>query len=399
MEFETLAGAGAQAGERLKLFPRLTYKAAGMAAMVALLAGVTSLQARDKVTFASQSAAFMQGLSAYKGRDYAIAVPALAFAADHGVMRAKFYLAKIYSDNSGGWTDHGRAYGLLREIVKDHSRVDPKDFRVAPYVAKALISIARYERDGIRALNIAPNTQRALKFFDHAASYFDDEDAQFELAKHYLSGDGVEMRVRYALNWLAKLSKGGHAGAQAFLANLYWDGRYLGRDPVRALALITVAAENAGEEDRFWIEDVHQNIFCQADARSRGKVRDIVDGWRQRYGRTTVSHANGDELGRLGDGVQRTCANGDVVGVFKKQEETLAAGAVLGGSGTRGVAAIDRSATDSNAERMSRTKQPEAGFSLRPDGSGQGRDVMMGNSAFPRLRLREVLGAQPRVPD
>ena len=150
--------------------------------------------ASAQVQFASKHKAFTQGYSAYKSRRYDIAVPALKFAAKRNVMRAKYYLAKIYSDNSGGFTNHARAYLMLRQIVSDHAQVDPKDFRVAPFVSKALISIARYERDGISALQLRPNTQRALLFFDHAASHFNDQDAQFELAKRGQAGVGAFTR-------------------------------------------------------------------------------------------------------------------------------------------------------------------------------------------------------------
>jgi hypothetical protein len=279
-----------------------------------------------EVRFASKQAAFTQGYSAYKSQQYDIAVPALEFASGRGVMRAKFFLAKIFSDNSGGRTDHARAYGLLREIVTDYSDVDPRDPRVAPFVSQALTSIARYERDGLPEIGLKPSTKRALVFFNHAAAYFNDADAQFELAKHYLAGDGVETRVPFALNWLARLSKRGHAGAQAFLANLYWDGRYTLRDPVKALALITVAVENASDEDRFWIEDVHQNIFCETDAATRIRVHQVIASWRVQFGRPELvgygrSRERDDGLGNLAGDTQRTCANGDVVGVLKKRSD------------------------------------------------------------------------------
>ena len=203
-------------------------------AVVAAGVGLTqTATAEDR--FVSKQEAFRNGYSAYKSQQYKLAVPALKFAATRGVMRAQFYLAKIYSDSSGGWTDHGRAYGMLKEIVAQYSDVDPRDRRVAPFVAKALTSIARYEREGLPEIGLKPSTKRALVFFDHAARYFNDADAQFELAKHYLAGDGVETRVPFALNWLARLSKRGHAGAQAFLANLYWEGRYTLRDKVEGV--------------------------------------------------------------------------------------------------------------------------------------------------------------------
>lgn len=294
--------------------------------MAAIAVGVGLTQtASAEVRFASKQAAFTQGYSAYKSQQYEIAVPALKFAATRGVMRAQFFLAKIYSDSSGGWTDHGRAYGLLKEIVAQFSDVDPRDRRVAPFVAKALTSIARYERDGLAEIGLKPSTKRALVFFDHAARYFNDADAQFELAKHYLSGDGVETRVPFALNWLARLSKRGHAGAQAFLANLYWEGRYTLRDQIKALALITVAVENASDEDRFWIEDAHQNIFCETDDGTRLSVYRVIENWRRQFGRPELvgygRSSAGDGLGALSGETQRTCSNGDPVGVLKKRSD------------------------------------------------------------------------------
>ncbi|MGI9477840.1 MAG: tetratricopeptide repeat protein [Hyphomicrobiaceae bacterium] len=314
METGSLEMRARDLSERRNLFAALTYRTVGFAIAALLGLGAVSDRAAAQVKFASKKGAFTQGYSAFKSGRYDIAVPALKFAAKRNVMRAKFYLAKIYSDNSGGYTNHARAYTMLREIVSSFAHVDPKDYRVAPYVSRALTSIARYERDGIRALNLRPNTKRALQFFDHAASHFSDKDAQFELAKHYLAGDGVEARVPYALNWLARLSKRGHAGAQAFLANLYWDGRYTVRDRVRALALITVAVENVPEEDRFWIEDLHQNIFCEASRETRRRVLQVVGGWRLKFGRTRNVSARDSDLSELSRATRRMCANGDVVG-------------------------------------------------------------------------------------
>ena len=63
-------------------------------------------------------------------------------------------------------------------------------------------------------------------------------------------------------HWLSTLSQKGHAGAQAFLADLYWRGLYMETDRVRGLALITIAVANAPQHERVWIEDIYQNIFA-----------------------------------------------------------------------------------------------------------------------------------------
>ena len=253
--------------ERQKLFATLTYQITGktqlaLVVAIALLAGALAILAH----------LYWDGRYTVRDRVGALALITDAVEnereEDRLRMIAKFYHAKIYSDNGSGFTDHARAYGLLREIINQYSDADPKDYRVAPYVSKALVSFARYERDGIAALKLLPDIQRALEYFDHAASYFNNQDAQFELAKHYLAGDGVVARVPYALNWLQKLTKQRHVAAQAFLASVYWDGRYMKRDPVKALALITVAVENVREDDRFWIEDLHRKIFCAASRKT-----------------------------------------------------------------------------------------------------------------------------------
>ena len=105
-----------------------------------------------------------------------------------------------------------------------------------------------------------------MEYLREAAQFFRDEDAQFELAKLYLRGDGIESDVPYAKHWLSVLSQKGHAGAQAFLADLLWRGKYMKADPVRALALISVAVANAPPYERVWIEDIYQNIYCGAGA-------------------------------------------------------------------------------------------------------------------------------------
>ena len=226
----------------------------------------------------------------------------------------------------------------------------------------------------------------AMAFFEHAASHFNDADAQFELAKHTLSGDGVEAQVPFALNWLAKLSKRGHAGAQAFLANLYWDGRYTVHDPVRALALITVAVENANDEDLFWIEDAHQNIFCEAGRDTRRSVHRVVGDWRHRFGRMQSASAGGQTEPPLGRGNQRTCANGDVVGDLEGPVRKQGAQSVSG----------DPLGNSEASVRMSRVKPDKSGkaalngFALREAGATGPKDGVMATPTVETARTRSI---------
>ncbi len=255
----------------------------GVAAAVAL--GVVSAAMAAGPAFQSAEEALRQGIGAYNGGLHELAVPALEFAAEKDEFLARYYLARIYSDNTGSHTDHGKAYRIYQEIADEHADGDPDDDRRAVYVGKSLTALAGYLRTGLPAIGLKPDLTRAAAYLRHAALFFRDEDAQFELAKMQLADDGEARDADTAKHWLSVLSRKGHAGAQAFLADLYWRGEQMERDPVRALVLVTVAVGNAPVNERVWIEDIHQSIFCGSSPAMRKEAAGMIAGWRDRYGR------------------------------------------------------------------------------------------------------------------
>ena len=240
------------------------------------------------------------------------ALPALEFAAADNQFVAQYTLAQLYADNSGPETDHAKAYMLYQTIADEHSDADPDDDSRAPYIAKALTALAGYLRVGIPEIGLKPDIERAADYLHHAALFFGDEDAQFELVKLKLKGEGIPEDIASAKHWLAVLTQRGHAGAQAFLADLYWRGKVMEQDKVRAFALITVAVEHAPPRERIWIEDVYQNIFCGAGEGIRRQATGMVADWRTRYGRK-AEDSHGAGLDPLYPLAVRTCQNGDKV--------------------------------------------------------------------------------------
>jgi TPR repeat protein len=255
---------------------------------------------------------FERGMSALKAGQLDVAVPALEAAAAKGEFLAQYYLARVFSDSTGPYTDHAKAYVLYQRIADEHADIDPDDDQRTPFVAKALTALAGYVRGGIVEIGLKPDAERAVEYLRHSATFFNEPDAQFELAKLELSGEGVQEDVRQAMHWLSVLTQKGHAGAQAFLADLYWRGKYVKADHVRALALVAVATENAPPTEQIWIEDVYQNIFCSADGATRRQSATVLADWRQKYGRPNSSP---DEIGLapLKVTTTRTCSNGEQV--------------------------------------------------------------------------------------
>ena len=289
--------------------------AATLAAMLAACSSQT--RAAGAIAFETPLAAFEQGLGAYKSGYYEIARPALEFAADHGEgdhrFLAEFYLARLYADNTGSQTNHARAYKMYQKIADENADTDPDDARRAPFVARALTALADYVRRGLPSADVKANPEQANEYLEFAAKFFNDPDAQFELAKVYLgSGDG-DGDVRHGTHNLSILVQQGHAGAQAFLADLHWRGKFVPKDEPRALALATMAMENAPATERIWIEDIYQSIYCGASPDARKLAGGTVAVWRRMFTAPVVHPDRRMTLGGRELAPVRRCANGEPV--------------------------------------------------------------------------------------
>src|SRR6516164_10079209 len=287
----------------------------GVLAAVLIAAAGAVCAGDGAVKYASPEVAFEQGLGAYKAGYYETAIPALEEASAHGPALnrffAEFYLARIYSDNSAAQTDHRKAYLLFQKLAEENADADSDDGNRAPFVAKALTALAGYLRNGLKEAGVEPDAERAMEYLQHAATFFDDKDAQFELAKIYLTANGGE-DVKRGMHYLSVLTSEGHAGAQAVLADLYWRGRFVKKDEQRALALIRMAVEGAPAHERIWIEDIYQHIFCGASQGTRKQADGMVAVWRRVFARPAAP-VDRMELGGHELQPQRACGDGEVL--------------------------------------------------------------------------------------
>ena len=301
-----------------------TFK--GFAAGIVFSIAVSSAAlAAGGLTFKSADDALRQGIAAFNGGYYEIAVPALEAVAETNPSVGRYYLARIYSDNEGAYTDHAKAYGIFKALADELQDVDPDDDTLAPIAAKSLTAVSNYLRDGISETNLKPDVVGADRALQRAALTFNNEDAQFELAKVLLRGEGPDItlgdgdndpssKIENGRHWLSRLSRSGHAGAQAFLADLLWRGKFVSKDQAAALNLIDVAVSHAPPHERVWIEDIYQNIFCNAGEGVRQQATGRVADWHDRYGgRRQEKHSDKSGLDDLAAEPVRTCANGEVV--------------------------------------------------------------------------------------
>ena len=274
------------------------------------------------VTFRSPDDALHQGISAFNGGYYELALPAFEALEATKPQVARFFMARIYGDNEGAFTDHPRAFKLYQALADELKDIDPDDEELGPIAAKSLTALSIYLRSGITAAGLSPDPYGADRALQRAALTFNDEDAQFELAKVLLRGEGPQIpmtgddaasKIQNGRHWLSRLSRSGHAGAQAFLADLLWRGRFVEKDQVAALNLIDVAIANAPANERVWIDDIYQNIFCHAGEGVRLQATGRVAKWHRLYGRAPDKLENKSGLDALAAEPVRTCANGEAV--------------------------------------------------------------------------------------
>jgi len=312
--------------------------------------------------------AVRQGIHAYNRGNFDDAIEALEYAAERNQFLAQFYLARIYANNASSHTDHPKAYMLYTQIARDYADSDAEDPR-APFVAKSLTALAGYMRFGLPDIGVRINRRRAAEYLNHAALFFNDADAQFELAKMQLeeAHGPDDHRAKQGLDWLSTLAQRRHPGAQAFLADLINRGKFTRRDPTQALALIIVASRNAPVEDQVWIDDHLQHIFCGAPEGVREQATGLVADWNSRYGRRPKPPAQWerDILEPLEAKPVRACADGEIVPNFREMssdeiERALRKSGLLAGEGASqsrlGIMKGDATGAASNVRRINQNR-------------------------------------------
>ena len=220
----------------------------------------------DKTGVKPQSspwAVFQFGFSAYKSGHKDQAVEAYKYAAEKGQIGATWKLARMYAEGDGVAQNDYEAFKFFSEIVdQDVEPGSPKE----SYVSDALVALGGYLKKGIPGSPVDADPVAAQEYYMRAAANYRNPDAQFEMGKMFLTGEGgVKVSVKQAGRWLQLAAAKGHAGAQATLGNLLFESGKV----VRGLALMTAALDRAGPGDQPWIRGMQEQAFALAGEADR----------------------------------------------------------------------------------------------------------------------------------
>ena len=221
------------------------------------------------------SEAFRNGYAAYKKGDTATALEALGFAADKGHPAAMWKLGRMYATGDGVREDDAKALELFSKVADEYADGNPHGAD-APFVADAFVTLGGYYQSGIPG-SVPADKGRARRYFNYAASYFGDAEAQYRLATMYLSGTGGDKDPRQAVRWYKLAARKGHPAAQAELGRLLYQGIGVDRDPVHGLMWLSVAQIN-GKDDPV-IQAMHEEVFSLADEDQRRVATAQAQAW------------------------------------------------------------------------------------------------------------------------
>lgn len=223
----------------------------------------------------SPTEALRAGARQYYAGDKTAAISSLRYAAENGQSMAAWKLGEMYSKGDGVKEDDLKAFEYYSQIVREHGE-DRPDAPDAPFVASAFVALGSYYLTGIEGA-VDKDEGRARQIFTHAASYFGDADAQYELGRMY-QGSNTRMAVR----WFNLASLKGHVGAQARLGETLYTLGTSDKKKARGLMWMTVAQDQAVGSDAGWIRDLHEQYFALSSEPIRQMARSLADAWLQK---------------------------------------------------------------------------------------------------------------------
>jgi uncharacterized protein len=205
---------------------------------------------------------FKFGFKAYKNGQKQDAVEAYKYAAEKRHTGSRWALANMYAFGDGVAKNDFEAFKIYNEIASQGVEPGSED---TGFFVNALLSLADYYRHGIPGSPVRVDLSQARQLYFQAASTFGVAEAQFQLAKMIMAGEGGAPNMQQAKKWLNQARKSGHAGAMAVFGNvLFEEGQ-----TVRGLAFLTAALDRCAQKDCPWMQQLQEDAFSLSSEHDR----------------------------------------------------------------------------------------------------------------------------------
>jgi uncharacterized protein len=212
----------------------------------------------------------------YDKGDKTDALKQLEEAAVRGNIAARWKAARMLADGDGVPRDDYRAYQHFAYIGREHGE-SGSDSLNASVIADSLVAFGIYLRNGIKGSPVRANPPEAMRMFTHAATYYANAEAQYQLGVMYLDGAIGSVDPLRGARWLNLAAEKGHASAQAMLGRMLFMGEAMPRQGWRGLMWLHLARENARGETTGWVRDLHEKAYAAASDEERRMARQHAD--------------------------------------------------------------------------------------------------------------------------
>jgi TPR repeat protein len=231
--------------------------------------------------FRTAKEALRSGVRDYYAGNKAVAAQALEFAATKGDALALWKLGNMYATGDGVPHDDLKAFEYFSKVADENADENPHSPN-ASVVASAFVALGTYFLEGIKNTYVKPNVARAHEMFHYAASYYGDSNAQYNLARLYLDGNGVEQSSRQAARWFNLAAEKGHYQAQALLGHLLVNGEGVPRQRALGLMWLTMARDAADPAKDQWISTLYDKAVAATTERERQSALAYLEQFLQR---------------------------------------------------------------------------------------------------------------------
>lgn len=205
---------------------------------------------------------FKFGFKAYKNGHKKDAIEAYRYAAEKGHTGSRWALANMYAYGDGVAKNDFEAFKIYSEIASQGVEPGSED---TGFFVNALLALAAYYRNGIPDSPVKTDMSQARQIYFQVASTFGVAEAQFQLARMILAGEGGRPNTQQAKKWLNQARKSGHAGAMSVFGNVIFEEG----QTVQGLAYMTAALDRCNPSDCLWMQGLQEQAFALAGEEDR----------------------------------------------------------------------------------------------------------------------------------
>ena len=188
----------------------------------------------------------------------------------------------MYRIGRGVPRDDASAYSYYARVAEsyDADETDQNRLRIS---VDAMVRMADYQRTGVPSAGIPQNATQAARVYLKIATTYRHPSAQYALGVMNIKGQGVKKNPQQGLKWLIAAARKRHAPSEAYLGDLYWEGKLVRMDRTRALMWYILAQQSAVPNENPEIFNRHDTITGTVSSEERLEAEARARVWADQY--------------------------------------------------------------------------------------------------------------------